>query len=150
MVIWGRDQPLLGFPGGSDSKESACSAGDPDSIPGSGRSLEKEMATHCSVLAWRIAWTVEPGGLQSLGLKRVGHNLVTEQQVGNLEILFSNLLPSSTCMDALSCRRTQRYCYIYPLRRPQDLPCGCTIVSYIYFSQQSSFQHVLHPAWHFA
>ena len=137
MVIWGRDQPLLGFPGGSDSKESACSAGDPDSIPGSGRSLEKEMATHCSVLAWRIAWTVEPGGLQSLGLKRVGHNLVTEQQVGNLEILFSNLLPSSTCMDALSCRTTQRYCYMYPLRRPQDLPRGCTIVSYIYFSQQS-------------
>ena len=64
-VIWGWDQPLLGFPGGSDRKESACSARDPDSIPGSGRSLEKEMATHCSILAWRIAWTVEPGGLQS-------------------------------------------------------------------------------------
>ena len=34
-------------------------------------SLEKEMATHCSILAWRIPWTEEPGGLQS---KRVGHN----------------------------------------------------------------------------
>ena len=34
------------------------------------------MATHSSILAWRIAWTEEPGGLQSLGLQRVRHNLV--------------------------------------------------------------------------
>ena len=95
---------MLGFPGGLDSKESACSDGDPDSIPGSGRSLEKEMATHCSILAWRLAWTAEPGGLQSWRLKRVRHNLVTKQQkqVDDLEILFSDLLPSSTCMDTLS------------------------------------------------
>ena len=36
--------------------------------------LEKEMATHSSVLAWRIPWTEEPGGLQSMRLRRVGHN----------------------------------------------------------------------------
>ena len=36
--------------------------------------LEKEMATHSSTLAWRIPWTEEPGGLQSTGLQRVGHN----------------------------------------------------------------------------
>ena len=36
--------------------------------------LEKEMATHSSILAWRIAWMEEPGGLQSMGLQRVGHN----------------------------------------------------------------------------
>ena len=36
--------------------------------------LEKEMATHCSVLAWRIAGTGEPGGLPSMGLQRVGHD----------------------------------------------------------------------------
>ena len=36
--------------------------------------LEKEMATHSSILAWRIPWTEEPGGLQSMGLQRVGHN----------------------------------------------------------------------------
>ena len=34
--------------------------------------LEKELATHSSILAWRIPWTEEPGGLQSMGLKRVG------------------------------------------------------------------------------
>ena len=35
---------------------------------------EMEMATHSSVLAWRIPWTAGPGGLQSTGLQRVGHN----------------------------------------------------------------------------
>ena len=44
------------------------------SIPGSGRSLEKEMATQSNILAWRILWTEEPGGLQSMGSQRVGHN----------------------------------------------------------------------------
>ena len=37
-------------------------------------SLEKEMATHSSILAWRILWTEEPGGLQSIGSQRVGHD----------------------------------------------------------------------------
>ena len=40
--------------------------------------VEKEMATHSSIPAWRIPWTEEPGGLQSMGLQRVGHNLVTK------------------------------------------------------------------------
>ena len=36
--------------------------------------LDKGMATHSTILAWRIPWTEEPGGLQSMGLKRVGHD----------------------------------------------------------------------------
>ena len=36
--------------------------------------LEKEMATHSSILAWRIPWMEEPSGLQSMGLQRVGHD----------------------------------------------------------------------------
>ena len=36
--------------------------------------LEKEMATHSSILAWEIPWTEEPSGLQSMGLQRVGHH----------------------------------------------------------------------------
>ena len=43
------------------------------SIPGSGRSLEEGIVTISSILAWRILWTEEPGGLQSIGLQRVGH-----------------------------------------------------------------------------
>ena len=39
--------------------------------------LEKELATHSSILAWRIPWTEEPGGLESMGLQRFGHNWVT-------------------------------------------------------------------------
>ena len=39
--------------------------------------LEKEMATHSSILAWKIPWTEEPGSLQSMGLQRVGHELAT-------------------------------------------------------------------------
>ena len=50
----------MGFSGGSDSKESACNAGDPGSTPGSERYLEKEVATHSSILAWRIPWIEEP------------------------------------------------------------------------------------------
>ena len=42
--------------------------------------LEKEMATHSNILAWRIPWTGEPGRLQSIVLQRVGHDLATKQQ----------------------------------------------------------------------
>ena len=52
--------------GGSDGKESACSVGDPSSIPESEDPLEKGMATHSSILAWKIPWTEEPGRLQSM------------------------------------------------------------------------------------
>ena len=42
--------------------------------------LEKGMATHSSFLAWTVPWTEEPGGLQSMGLQRIGHNLATKQR----------------------------------------------------------------------
>ena len=65
---------LLSFPRGSDGKASAYKAGDPGSIPGSGRSPGEEMAPHSSILAWKIPWTGEPGRLQSVGSQRVGHD----------------------------------------------------------------------------
>ena len=55
------------MPNCSDSKEPACNAGDLGLIPGFGRSLEKGMTTHSSILAWRIPWTEEPG--ESMGLQ---------------------------------------------------------------------------------
>ena len=57
-------------------KNPPASAGDAKDIslvPGSGRYLEKGMATHSSILAWRSPLTEEPGGLQSRGSQRVGH-----------------------------------------------------------------------------
>ena len=67
----------MGFPGGSVVKASASNAGDPGSIPGQEDPLEKEMAPHSSILAWRIPWTEGPGGLQSMRSQRVGHDRVT-------------------------------------------------------------------------
>ena len=70
----------MGFPGGSDSKESACNAGDLVPSLGWEGPLEKEMATHCSILAWNIPCIEEPSRLQSMGLQRVGHELTNKQQ----------------------------------------------------------------------
>ena len=47
---------------------------DTGSILGSGRPLKEETATHSSILAWRIPWTEESGGLQSMGVTGVGHD----------------------------------------------------------------------------
>ena len=58
-------------------KNPHASAGDiRDSvlIPGSGNPLEKEMVTRASILAWRIPWAEEPGGLQPMELQRIGHD----------------------------------------------------------------------------
>ena len=55
-------------------KNLPANAGDMGSIPGSGRSLEKEMATHSSILVWRIPWKEEPGELQSMKSQRVRHD----------------------------------------------------------------------------
>ena len=120
MIISSYYMTVKGFPGGSESKESACNAGgagDPGSIPGLGRSpggglgnhlqyswaslvaqmvknlpamqelqetqvrslsqedpLEEGMATHSSMLAWRIPMDGELGGLQSMGWQRIRHD----------------------------------------------------------------------------
>ena len=55
----------MSFPGGSDIKESTCNAGVLGLI------LDKRMATHSSILSWRIPWTEEPGGLQSMGSQQL-------------------------------------------------------------------------------
>ena len=58
--------------------------------------LEKEVATHSSVLTWEIPWTGEPGRLQPLGLQRVGHHLVIKQQqilpIGSIYVIISHHL----------------------------------------------------------
>ena len=60
--------PVLGFPRGSVGKESSCSVGDLGLIPGLGNPLEEGRATHSSVLAWRIPWTVKSMGSQRVRL----------------------------------------------------------------------------------
>ena len=80
-----------GFPGGSDGKEStyyqetwvqSLCWEDP---------LQKGMATHSNILAWRIAWTEETGGLESMGSQRVGHYWVTNIHTWSLQDFFHAL-----------------------------------------------------------
>ena len=79
-------------PGGSDGKASVYNVGDLGSIPGSGDLLEKEMATHSSILAWRIPSTEEPGRLQSMGLQRVIHNWATSLTCTEKNVSLSHKL----------------------------------------------------------
>ena len=73
----------MGFPGGTGNEGSILSQED---------SLEKEMATHCSIPLWKIPWTEEPGGLQSMGSQEVGHDLVTEYTCTSFLLCnFSNI-----------------------------------------------------------
>ena len=66
---------LEGFTGGPEGKEYACNEGDPVQSLGQDDPLEKEMATHFRILAWKIPSTEETGRLQySIGLQRVRHN----------------------------------------------------------------------------
>ena len=77
FLFWGCGVYRRSFSGGSSGKEPACqyrrqekqvrSLGQKDA-------LQEGMATHSGIPAWRIPWTVEPGGLQSMGLHRVGHD----------------------------------------------------------------------------
>ena len=66
------------LPGGSVVKNPPINVGDLQETRvlslGQEDPLEEEMATHSNILAWKIPWTEEPGGLQSMGSQRVGHN----------------------------------------------------------------------------
>ena len=65
---------FIDFPGGSNGKVSAYNVGNVVQSLGREDLLEKEMASHSSVLAWKIPWMEEPGRLQFMGSQRVGHD----------------------------------------------------------------------------
>ena len=72
------------FPGGSDGKESIWKVEDLVLNPWLGSFPEKEMATHSSILAWRIPWTEEIDWLQSMVSQRVGHDwVINTNPMGN-------------------------------------------------------------------
>ena len=76
--------------------------------------LEEEMATHSSIPAWRIPWTEEPGGLQSMGLQRVRHNWATNttttNYLGTVSCFFTPWIPSG-CTEATSLMAAT--CFVY-------------------------------------
>ena len=65
MVDTNESQMVMNLPAMQETQVQPLGGEDP---------LEKEMATHSSILAWRIPWTEEPGGIQSTGSQRVGHD----------------------------------------------------------------------------
>ena len=70
IIIFGSPSRFLGFPSGSDGKESTCNAGRPGFDPWVGKiPLKEGMATHSSILAWRILWTRERRGYSPWGHK---------------------------------------------------------------------------------
>ena len=75
-----------GFLSGSDGKESTCNAGDAGSIPGLGRSPGGGHGCPLQYSCWKIPWTEDPGGLQSMGSQRIGHDSsvqVYQQEAGH-------------------------------------------------------------------
>ena len=84
-------------------------------------SMEKEMATHSSILAREIPWTEAPGGLQSMGSQRVKHDLATKQQQNKSEIIYQYVsfppwilvvFPHQFFPTAMK-RKTNIYFYLY-------------------------------------
>ena len=76
------------FPGGSVGKESTCTEGNLVSIPGEGRSPEEGMATHSSILAWRIPMDRGAWWATSMGSQRVRHNWATKHSTQTFTIVF--------------------------------------------------------------
>ena len=113
---------ILCFPGSLVVKTFPANTGDTGLIPELGRPLEKEVAVHSSILAWKIPWTEETGGYSAQGCKRVGDYLMIEQQHTKLKIL--NLCIYKLCMHTIvsfqtlykfnhiSCIFTQ-YCFFH-------------------------------------
>ena len=88
----------MGFPGGSDGKESACNAGDLGLIPGLGRSLGGRIWQLTAVfLPGESPWSEGPGELQSMGSKRVGHDSVTKYRTAHVIIILCLKLISVKC-----------------------------------------------------
>ena len=92
IPAWLNDWTLLNWTCSSDSKESACNTGDPE------HSLEKGMANHTIIVAWRIPWTKESARLQSMGLQRAGldwatcfHNIIWQKPTQHCKAIILQL-----------------------------------------------------------
>ena len=104
MGILERSMLGVGFAGGSVVKNPPTNAWDASSIPGLGRSSGEGNGNYASILAWEILWLEEPGGLQSMGSQRVGHDLETKQKeehnVGGGEAAWRIISPLNSTSDS--------------------------------------------------
>ena len=96
LFFWPQGMWDMGFPGGTVVKNPPAHAGDSGSTPGSGNALEKDTATHSSILAWRIPWTEEPAGLQSTGTQK-RHLATKHAQMWDLSSATQGSNPGPLC-----------------------------------------------------
>ena len=88
----------------------------PSSIRGfPGGALEEGMATHSSILAWEIQWTEEPGGLQAMGLQRVGHDWASEHILFQLTVFLAvkNRYHSEALKKGSAWNKTEWFCWVF-------------------------------------
>ena len=99
----------IGLPWRLSSKDSACNAGD------LGSKILWRKAWQPSILAWRIPWTEEPGGLQFLGLQRVGHGSATEHTHTHDVLLLGSMVDLET-LDLGHCfqKPPSTFCVMFP------------------------------------
>ena len=125
----------LTSPCGSDSKESAFNAGDPGSIPGSGRCPGEGMAIHSSILLWRILWTEQPGYSVHGILQRKILEGIAIPSPGHLPDL--GIEPGSPALQGAS----------LPTEPPGNLPyLGEHSTKYYEFSQKFSFLFIFYSS----
>ena len=94
------------YPGDSDGKESACSAGAWVQSLGEEDPLEKKVATHSSIPACKIPWTEEPGGLQFMESQRVRHHWATDTHTDVIVDYFRTSVGLLTCLNSFKRRET--------------------------------------------
>ena len=84
----------MSFPAGSEVSNLPAMQETWVQSPGHEDPREEEVATHSCILAWKIPWTEEPGGLQSRGSQRIGDDLVTKEQNHTAKLLLNQILHS--------------------------------------------------------
>ena len=124
------------FPGASDGKESTCKAGDQVWYLGWEYPLEEEMATHSSILAWRIPWTEEPGRLLCMGLQRAGHDWMTNTFTFHFHALWNLCIATFAWMNISHQRKWKLW------SKHNRIPlstAGRSISKWIYSTETNSF-----------
>ena len=96
--------------------------------------LEKEMAIHSSTLAWEIPWTEKPGGLQSMGSQRVGHDLVMKPPPSSLYCRLKSqqddsvTVPEKSTCEKVNAARKASMNHLFNLGADEDLAMDCHLL----------------------
>ena len=137
----------MGFPRGTSGKEPACQCRRHKRCKfeslGWKDLLEEEMATHSSILVWRIPWTEEPGRLQSIGLPRVGRNWNNFSTHAH-DLMFPSLPLKRLCLQVQSCKKYRLRSSVYEIWRDRIQPLTPGVKIRVLFSAAVQVQILDH------